>query len=206
MKEDFLDISFNPSDANQKILSITMDKKNKLVSYLFKNVDFDLESGLIRTIINYNNKIHISNIDYYELVIFLKNLESHDINYTPREIKLMLTDMLERIDFQLGIKFITNKYIHMDIQSLTSKVASTLINNKIPNDNQMKIIIENIKKKLYEFNNHIYEDSKFNGSIEANLKKILLLLENLHNIQFKNKQKKEYDLTFTIYDFLFDEN
>jgi len=182
------------------ILEILINKN----VFFFKNISYDESTKLIRTVLTNSSKINISGIDYNEMKIFLSKCME------PSHIILMdkILNSLNQIYNSLDLIFIGKSLFILpgNLNSFIYKLGNIIINNKKIKDSLIIEQLNKIKLKImkYLFENIDLESQNKDCFHVEKLLKMTMLLFNHFDYFHKETVFTNSNLTFTIYDFIFD--
>ena len=169
--------------------------------FSFRNIYYDDEAGLIKTLLNSNDKNSIV-FDIVEMKAFLEESINDKYLVPPHKLKEVSTDLIDNLEFFLfGFSSDIKKFKTTNLICLVNKIGNMIIHynsNPILKNIKNKIINKFIALKTVEFNQ---ED---NALIEKVYKNLWFLFN--HFIQFtpiKNEEIIE-KINFTIHDYIFD--
>lgn len=190
-------------NKNNQIINVNTNSK-KYVFY-FKLLQHDIESGLLRFSINNNIDTIFSCIEYNDFVAFLTESINDKYTFYKNDIYEIFNQLIENLDFYIfGFNNTVKNFTYINMKNLIYKIAHILLTynkNKIRN----YLLLKNkIKDKILLLNNE--ENEVVLNDINIMFKKIWLLFDCLDKIELLPSLKIEEDLTFTIYDFIFDQN
>jgi len=180
-----------------------MDFHISTKSYIFsfRNIYYDDEAGVIKTLLNNKDKNSII-FDIVEMKSFLEESINDKYSVPLYKLKEVSTDLIDNLEFFLfGFSPDIKKFKTTNLMCLVSKISNMIIHyngNPILYDIKNKIINKFISLKAIDFN---IADSE---SIEKVYKKLWFLFN--HYIEFQPIKKKEVinKINFTIHDYIFD--
>jgi len=163
--------------------------------FSFKNVYYDDEAGLIKTLLNHSHKNSII-FDLVEMKTFLDEA-INDKYFTPSyKITEVTFELMNTLEF-----FFIDKSYKINLICLVNKISNIIIhhhNQPILNDIKNKITNKFILLKTTDF--------KINDNllIEKVYKNLWFLLNYFSSFKIKKRKAIEDNITFTIHDYLFD--
>jgi len=169
--------------------------------FSFRNIYYDDEAGLIKTLLNNNDNNSIV-FDIVEMKAFLEESINDKYLVPPHKLKEVATDLIDNLEFFLfGFSSDIKKFKTTNLICLVNKISNMIIhynNNPILYDIKNKIINKFIELKAIDFN---LADSVL---IEKVYKNLWFLFN--HFSKFKPVKKNEIidKINFTIHDFIFD--
>lgn len=185
---------------------INFNSNNKKYLFNFKFVQYDIESGLLRFMLNYDNETSFLCLEYDDFVDFLIEASNDKYIVYKNEINDVFNQLLENLDFYIfGYNHEIKKFTYTNINHLLNKISYILIKynkNEIKNTDCIK---NKIKQKLYLMTNDS-NDITYSKDFENIFRKIWLLLDCLEKCEIIENIRPVVESTFTIYDFIFDQN
>jgi hypothetical protein len=170
--------------------------------FSFRNIYYDDEAGLIKTLLNNNDSKNSIVFDIVDMKTFLEE-SMNDKYFTPiYKLKEVTLDLIENLEFYLfGFSSNIKNFKTVNLICLVNKISNMIIHhnsNPILNDIKNKIINKFIALKAIDFN---INDSLL---IEKVYKNLWFLFN--HFIEFKINKNNEIvnKINFTIYDYIFD--
>jgi len=192
-----------PTDNNYMI---NFNSNNKKYLFNFKFVQYDIESGLLRFMLNYDNETSFLCLEYDDFVNFLIEASNDKYIVYKNEINDVFNQLLENLDFYIfGYNHEIKKFTYTNIKYLVNKISYILIKynkNEIKNTDSIK---NKIKQKLHLMTNDS-NDITYSKDVENIFRKIWLLLDCLEKCEITENVRPVVESTFTIYDFIFDQN
>lgn len=186
-------------------LKININSNFKKYIFYFKLLHHDVESGLLRFSLNLNNNPIFLCIEYNDFIDFLNESINDKYKLYKNDIYDIFNELFENLDFYIfGYNNNIKKFTHTNIKNLLNKISNILINY---NKNQIKnylVLKQKVKDRLIQLNNDSNEIVL--SEIDNNFKKIWLLFDCFEKLEMISSENEEVENTFTIYDFIFDQN
>lgn len=170
--------------------------------FSFKNIYYDDEAGLLKTLLNNNDSKNSIVFDIVDMKTFLEE-SINDKYFTPTfKLKEVTLDLIENLEFFLfGFSSNIKNFKTENLICVVNKISNMIIhhnNNPILQDIKNKIINKFIALKAIDFN---INDSLL---IEKVYKNLWFLFN--HFVGFKVNKKNEIvdKINFTIFDYIID--
>jgi hypothetical protein len=190
-------------NKNNKIINVNTHAKKYF--FHFKLLHHDIEADLLRFSLNDNNETILLCIEYTDFISFLTESIDDKYNFFKNDIYDIFNELLENLDFYIfGYNNKIKKFTYTNIKNLVYKISNILITY---NKNQIKnyfLLKNKIKDRLLQLNTESNEITL--NDIDLTFKKIWVLFDCLDKIEITPNIKEEQQLTFTLYDFIFDQN
>jgi len=190
-------------NKNNQIININTNGKKYF--FYFKLLQHDIEAGLLRFSLNIDNETIFPCVEYTEFISFLSESIDDKYKFYKNDIYDIFNELLENLDFYIfGYNNKIKKFTYTNIKNLVYKIANILITY---NKNQIRnylVLKHKIKDRLVQLNSESNEIVL--NEIDKTFKKIWLLFDCLEKIEIIPNVKIDEELTFTLFDFIFDQN
>ena len=192
-----------PTDNNYMI---NFNSNNKKYTFKFEFVQYDIESGLLRFMLNYDNETSFLCLEYNDFIDFLIEASNDKYIVYKNEINDVFNQLLENLDFYIfGYNHEIKNFTYTNIKFLVNKISYILIKYNKKQIKNTENIKNKIKQKLHLMTNDS-NDITYSKDVENIFRKIWLLLDCLEKCEITDNVRPAVESTFTIYDFIFDQN
>jgi len=190
-------------NKNNQIININTNAKKYF--FYFKLLQHDVEAGLLRFSLNINNETIFPCVEYTEFISFLTESIDDKYKFTNNDIYDIFNELLENLDFYIfGYNNKIKKFTYTNIETLVYKIANILITYDKHQIRNYLMLKNKLKDRLIQLNNESNEIVL--NEIDKSFKKIWMLFDCLEKINIIPNVKIDEEITFTLYDFIFDQN